>query len=265
MAEPSPSRWEKRAAAAARQGRWAARGMGCTVGGPPTIAQRARTFFQSGAAHEGVTQLPGQAAFRDEAHRHLGMNHQGEVAQLRLLSRMHAGCVTSRGRDTQRTPEAQSATRPPPFQAPPKTRSRLVSGGGCTALRRWLACCDGGAGGRAATIVGGVRGRGGEGSREKGAAGEEALRAHFPGGRFQTGARRGGVGKRGRGAAAIAWTWLGLACAAGWLPRGSQIQRGCRRRRRDRWGRVGSLATLGCRTARPGRQRPAARAENEPL
>jgi hypothetical protein len=62
---------------------------------------------------------------------------------------------------------------------------------------------------------------------------------------------RGGVGRGG-----------GLA---GWLPRGSQAQRGCRRWRRGRWGRAGSLAALGCRAARPGRRRPTARAENKPL
>jgi hypothetical protein len=90
-----------------RRGLRAAHGMGCAVGGPPTIAQRARTFFHSETAHEGVTQLPGQAAFRDEVRRHLGKTHRGAVAQLRLLSRTRAGCVTSQRHNAQKTPEAQ--------------------------------------------------------------------------------------------------------------------------------------------------------------
>jgi hypothetical protein len=107
MARLSPLQWGKRAAAAMRRGLRAARRMGCAASGPPTIAQRARTFFHSETAHEGVAQLPGQAPLRDEVHRHLEMNRQGAVAQLRLLSRSRAGYVTSQSRDAQRTPEAQ--------------------------------------------------------------------------------------------------------------------------------------------------------------
>jgi hypothetical protein len=90
MDEPSPSQWGIGAAAAVRRGQRAARGMGRAVSGPPATAQRARTFFHSEAAHEGVAQLPGQAAFRNEVRPHLGINHRGAVAQLRLLSRTRA-------------------------------------------------------------------------------------------------------------------------------------------------------------------------------
>jgi hypothetical protein len=69
-------------------------------------------------------------------------------------------------------------------------------------LRRWLARRGGRAGGRAAAIVGGVCGRGGEGTQSKGPAGEEALRVHLARGRFQTEARRESVGKHRRDAAA---------------------------------------------------------------
>jgi hypothetical protein len=185
MARPSPPQWEKRAAAAMRRGLRAAHGMGRAASGPPTVAQRARTFFHSETAHEGVAQLPGQAAFRDEVHRHLGKTHQGPVAQPRLLSRTRAGYVTSRGHNAQRTPEAQRhATTTLPSttaDAIPLGQQWWVYDFATMACVLWWGCGGPGRDHRGRRVR--PRGRGG-GAQSKGAAGEEALRVHFARGRF---------------------------------------------------------------------------------